>query len=799
MSPSSICKPHASIGPTTPAGQLSGGYAAPRVSRGKPSRLLFGAAVWLLSMGVAFAHLTDQNAYPPLVYSGLLAAVGDTYTDAIFGTPVHRISDAVNTPRATGGGNLDFVMTEYSTMSPFSQDGSRLILQHVGYYGLYDGAGNFLRNLPFEISASSEPRWSRSEPRVLYFVVGNQLKQFNVDGSTASVVHTFAEYSSISGRGESDISFDGDHFVFVGDNRYIFVYTISSAAKSAVFDTGGQRFDSLYITPNNNVTVTWLQAGSARYNGIELFDGNNGNMQFLRQLTRAGGHMDVGRDTKGDEVLLWANAADPAPVCNNGVVKVRISDGSQTCLATFDWSLALNVSAPDNSGWVFVATYAPGDPDPLGGGSWPVYTNEIVQVKLDGSEVRRLAHHRSRPLNGYNYTPRPSVSRDGAKLAFSSNFGMQESGYPTEYADAYLIDLSGGGGDGGGDGGGGGGDVGGGGAPAAPSNLVATAVSGSQIDLTWDDNSSNENAFKLQRQPSGGSWTTVDWPAANKTSYSDTGLSAGSYCYRIRSHSAGGFSAYVDSTPACVTIGGSGGGGGGGSTGGSPAAPSNLVATAVSASQIDLTWTDNSSDENAFKLQRQPSGGSWTTVTWASGNQTSYSDTGLSAGSYCYRIRSHSADGFSAYVESTPDCVTIGGGGDGGGSTPPPSGGDPAAPSNFTATSPVSGRVDLTWVDNSDDEHSFKLQWAPAGTENWSTIWVFKNETSFSHTGLPDGTFCYRIRSHNTDGFSSYVLSSPNCVSVGSGGPSASLLDAASGFADPVPPAAVSRAPSLVI
>jgi titin len=188
----------------------------------------------------------------------------------------------------------------------------------------------------------------------------------------------------------------------------------------------------------------------------------------------------------------------------------------------------------------------------------------------------------------------------------------------------------------------------------------------------------------------------------------------------------------------------------------------------VSASRIDLTWTDNSSDENAFKLQRQPSGGSWTTVTWASGNQTSHADTGLSAGTWCYRIRSHSPSGFSAYVDSTPACVTIGGGGDDGGSTPPPSGDDPAAPSNFAATSPVSGRVDLTWVDNSNDEHSFKLQWTPAGTETWSTIWVFKNETSFSHTGLPDGTYCYRIRSHNTDGFSSYVLSQPLCVSVGS-------------------------------
>jgi hypothetical protein len=32
-----------------------------------------------------------------------------------------------------------------------------------------------------------------------------------------SLVHAFGEYSMVNGRGESDISFDGDHFVLVGD------------------------------------------------------------------------------------------------------------------------------------------------------------------------------------------------------------------------------------------------------------------------------------------------------------------------------------------------------------------------------------------------------------------------------------------------------------------------------------------------------------------------------------------------------------------------------------------------------
>ena len=65
-------------------------------------------------------------------------------------------------------------------------------------------------------------------------------------------------------------------------------------------------------------------------------------------------------------------------------------------------------------------------------------------MKLDGSEVRRLLHHRSRPFNSYNYQPHVSVSRDGSILVYNSNFGLQSLlGYPKEYADMYLVTVPG--------------------------------------------------------------------------------------------------------------------------------------------------------------------------------------------------------------------------------------------------------------------------------------------------------------------------------------------------------------------
>ena len=85
-----------------------------------------------------------------------------------------------------------------------------------------------------------------------------------------------------------------------------------------------------------------------------------------------------------------------------------------------------------------------------------------------------------------------------------------------------------------------------GGAPAAPSNLTATAVSRSQINLAWNDNSSNESGFYIERAPSGSStFTQIGSVGANVKTYSNTGLAAGTtYQYRVRAYNGSGNSGY---------------------------------------------------------------------------------------------------------------------------------------------------------------------------------------------------------------------------------------------------------------
>ncbi len=84
-----------------------------------------------------------------------------------------------------------------------------------------------------------------------------------------------------------------------------------------------------------------------------------------------------------------------------------------------------------------------------------------------------------------------------------------------------------------------------------------------------------------------------------------------------------------------------------------PAAPSDLKATAFGSSQINLTWTDKSSNETGFGIERKAGTGSFRLVATVGANKTTFSDTRLAgATTYTYRIYAYNSGGNSAYSNS---------------------------------------------------------------------------------------------------------------------------------------------------
>ena len=180
--------------------------------------------------------------------------------------------------------------------------------------------------------------------------------------------------------------------------------------------------------------------------------------------------------------------------------------------------------------------------------------------------------------------------------------------------------------------------------PAAPTNLAASPVSSTHISLTWADNDATEQGFKIERCTGAGctDFAQIATVGANVTNYSNTGLTAfTSYSYRVRAYNAAGDSGYSNTASAVTQAAPA-----------LPAAPTSLVATAVSRSQINLTWTDNATNEDGFKIERCK--GSTCTnfaqIATVGANVTSYSNTGLSSNtSYRYRVRAYNATGNSGY------------------------------------------------------------------------------------------------------------------------------------------------------
>lgn len=83
-----------------------------------------------------------------------------------------------------------------------------------------------------------------------------------------------------------------------------------------------------------------------------------------------------------------------------------------------------------------------------------------------------------------------------------------------------------------------------------------------------------------------------------------------------------------------------------------PTAPSSLNAATISSSQVDLSWTDNSGDETAFKLERCSGSGctGFVEFTTVGSGVAAHSNTGLAASTlYRYRVRATNGAGDSTY------------------------------------------------------------------------------------------------------------------------------------------------------
>jgi YVTN family beta-propeller protein len=90
-----------------------------------------------------------------------------------------------------------------------------------------------------------------------------------------------------------------------------------------------------------------------------------------------------------------------------------------------------------------------------------------------------------------------------------------------------------------------------------------------------------------------------------------------------------------------------------------PKAPTDLVAESNSPFEINLSWTDNSDDENGFRIERTRYGGIFSAIALVPPNETSYTDSGLNSfTTYYYRVQAYNDAGDSDYTNQTEATTT---------------------------------------------------------------------------------------------------------------------------------------------
>ncbi len=284
--------------------------------------------------------------------------------------------------------------------------------------------------------------------------------------------------------------------------------------------------------------------------------------------------------------------------------------------------------------------------------------------------------------------------------------------------------------------------------PASVTGLTATAVSSTQINLSWNDTTSDETGFVVQQQSFNGTWVPLAALSASTTSYDDTGLSAGeSYGYQVAAvNSSGnsGFTAVSASTPANAA----------------PAAPTSVDATQSSPTEIDLNWVAGSGGNPAtsFVIQREDvtSSGSWQTIQTVSAGAYSYQDTAVAAGDvYQYQVAAANTAGSSAYVAATFSDGTTSSAGYVNPSMQPP-----LAPTGLAVIGATVQGIGLVWSDPSVYNASLILNYeTPTGTYNsvsslqsGQASFEFTPQTIGSGSYLQPGTYRFQLQGTNSSG-----------------------------------------------
>lgn len=188
--------------------------------------------------------------------------------------------------------------------------------------------------------------------------------------------------------------------------------------------------------------------------------------------------------------------------------------------------------------------------------------------------------------------------------------------------------------------------------PYQPSSLSLLNLPDNSIELSWVDNASRNDGFIVERRLNTGAFLPLATLPPKTVIYRDTAVMSGEQLatYRVKAFNSSGESPYSAEMQTITAL----------------AAPTALSVSTTGTAEVLLSWTNNSSSHDGFKIERRNGDtGEFVQIDTTDANITHYSDKALPSGSYTYRVRAYITNStMSAYSnEATVSIATNGGSG----------------------------------------------------------------------------------------------------------------------------------------
>jgi hypothetical protein len=387
-------------------------------------------------------------------------AAGGSYVDPSFGARIQILS----APQSMHG---------YSTPSPVSATGRYVLYsaRDAGQVAELSG-GRVVRTLPFGAEGAL---WDGQSDNWIYRLAGSTVRRYDIATGRDDVIVDYARsprrFRSITTGGTSEITKD-NWIAFTAkeagqvcalDLNSIKTYCalIPAGAEvdypnmsKGVDRASGQRYVMLIVGGpfalyTVNLSEGRLDLASRGPESIMMEGGNRNGICESGEPCIGAGHSDTFEDSEGNQLAVMG-LEEQSP-CGYSLYTLQLNKGAKMGLPAetggglkrvfplfrcggqdlwVDYHAGCAKAAPycviSTTTQPFNRTRDPNDQTPLK--SSP-YVGEVMVMRDNGVEMRRLAEHRSvsfrnEESNGYWSTPRAAISSDGAMVIGTSNFGV---------------------------------------------------------------------------------------------------------------------------------------------------------------------------------------------------------------------------------------------------------------------------------------------------------------------------------------------------------------------------------------